>query len=102
MEQKTRQAKGKAEELLKFPQQVERELEYWMKEKRVSCIEQAIKANDMNTRFAGTYSLDLVSLVHLGYEDEDIMDMMIEEDDDLFENFAENLEVEDDSFAEAG
>ena len=47
MEQKTRQAKGKAEELLKFPQQVERELEYWMKEKRVSCIEQAIKANDL-------------------------------------------------------
>jgi hypothetical protein len=100
MEQKNRQQKEKAEELLKFPQQVERELKYWLKEKRVSYIERAIKANDVNTRFAGTCSLDAVGCIHP--DDEDILDMMLEEDEELFENIAENIELEDDSFAEAG
>ena len=100
MEQKNRQAKSNVEELLKFPQQVERELEYWLKEKRVSCIENAIKANDVNTRFAGTYSLNSIGCFHP--DDEDILDLMLDEDEELVENIAENIEIEDDSFAEAG
>ena len=100
MEQKNRQLKEKAEELLRFPQQVERELEYWLKEKRVSCIENAIRANDLNARFAGTYSLDSIGRVHPS--DEDILDLMLDEDEELVENIAENIEVEDEGFAEAG
>jgi hypothetical protein len=99
MEQKNRQAKSNVEELLKFPQQVERELTYWLKEKRVSCIENAIKANDINTTFAGTYSLDSMDCIHP--DDDEILDLMLDEDGDLIDNISDSLEVEE-SFVEAG
>jgi hypothetical protein len=101
MEKNQKMAKKiEVEELLKFPQLVERELEYWIKEKKISYIERAIKANDLNTRFAGTYSLDMVENCHP--DDDDILDMMLEENEDFVESLAEAIELEDESFAEAG
>ena len=100
--QKNGKNRLETEELLKHPQLVERELEYWIKEKRVSYIERAIKANDVNTRFAGTYSLDSIENFHPS--DDDVLDMILEENEDLVENIAENMgaEEEEEDFAEAG
>lgn len=101
--QKNGKNRLEVEELLKYPQLVERELEYWIKEKRVSYIERAIKANDVNARFAGTYSLDTIENFHPS--DEDMLDMMLEENGELVDNIAENTEAEEEeeeSFAEAG
>jgi len=103
--EKTNQKKGKieVEELLKYPQLVERELEYWIKEKKVSFMERAIKANDMNTGFSGTVSLEPINW-YCHSEDDDVMDMMYEEDEGLIGGFMEEIDFDDDddSFAEAG
>jgi len=103
MEQKnTKPKKLDVEDLLKYPQQVERELQYWIKEKKVSYMEKAIKANDINTRFAGTYSLEVMDLCSHP-EDEDIIDLLAEEDEELIENFEEIIDLYgDDDMTEAG
>jgi hypothetical protein len=103
--QKNGKNRLEVEELMKYPQLVERELEYWIKEKRVSCIEKAIKANDVNTRFAGTYSLDTIDYLHPS--DDDMIDIMYEEHEELVDNIAEAMEQEkqeehEEEFAEAG
>jgi hypothetical protein len=103
--QKNGKNRLEAEELMKYPQLVERELEYWIKEKRVSCIEKAIRANDVSARFAGTYSLDTISYIHPS--DDDMIDMMHEENEELVDSIAEAVEQEEqqdygEEFAEAG
>ena len=104
MEQtKPKKEKIEVEEFLKFPQQVERELEYWIKERKVSYMERAIKANDMNTGFAGTVSLESINW-YCHPSDDDIMDMMYEEDEELIEELMEEIEFDEegDDLAEAG
>lgn len=106
MEQKNI-TKGKkkldVEELLKYPQQIERELQYWIKERKVSYMEKAIKANDMNTRFAGTVSIESMDMLNHP-DDDSFIDLMYEDDKELIENFEEIIDLyeKDDEIAEAG
>ena len=81
-------------EVVDYTNCVERELEYWLKEKRASYIERSIKAANINTGFAGAITLDM--LQSCGHPDEsETMDMMYEEDEDFIYDMINNIDFEE-------
>lgn len=89
------QGKKACDEALKYIHCMEKELEYWLKEKRIYYVERAIRAMDINTKFAGTMHLEDLGMCWNPSSSE-MMDAMYEEDEDIVYELVDDVEFEED------
>jgi hypothetical protein len=97
MEKKAQVGKKKVEGDLVtgYPGSVEREMEYWLREKRASMMCRIEKSHDLNTSFSGAVLLheDICAYPELS----EVLEALIEEDEDLVYDLIDELDFESES-----
>ena len=76
----------------RFPYCIEKELEYQIKERKVSFMEKVARSNDLNTSFAGTLHMNFWDCAEPGTEE--ILDSMLEEDERAVYDLLDYIEEE--------
>jgi hypothetical protein len=78
-----------------FPTSIEREMEYWIREKRASMMSRIEKSHDLNTSFSGAVLLhdDACAYPELS----EVLEAMFEEDEDLIYDLIDELDFESES-----
>jgi hypothetical protein len=79
-------------ECIDFPTSVEREMEYWLREKRASMMCRIEKSHDLNTSFSGAVLLhdNICAYPELS----EVLETLFEEDEDLIYDLIDELDFE--------